>query len=143
MADADPPSSAATYNSPRTWLLTSALSPLAVRLIRLLLSHGDYVVACLPPHEIDHEGRSAEFRELVEECKSSRKDREGWKDRIRGIRCDGAVMGSCGSAVAEAVQVFGRIDILLCCRSDGKSLKREPSLISFFFLQLFHAYNAF
>ncbi|CAG2007825.1 unnamed protein product [Fusarium graminearum] len=119
MADADSNPSTATHNSPRTWLLTSALSPLAVRLIRLLLSHGDYVVACLPPYEIDHEDRSAEFRELVNECKSSRKDREGWKDRIRGIRCDGASMGSCGAAVAEAVQVFGRIDILLCCKSDA------------------------
>jgi len=121
MADADSNPSTATHNSPRTWLLTSALSPLAVRLIRLLLAHGDYVVACLPPYEIDHEDRSAEFRELVNECKSSRKDREGWKDRIRGIRCDGAAMGSCGAAVAEAVQVFGRIDILLCCKSDGMS----------------------
>ncbi|KAG5999860.1 hypothetical protein E4U21_006210 [Claviceps maximensis] len=112
------PLPAATHNSPRTWLLTSALSPLAVRLIRRLLSHGDYVVACLPPHEINHEQRSAEFRELVAECKSARKDREGWKDRIRGIHCDGN-MSSCLSAVAEAVAVFGRIDILLCCRSEA------------------------
>ncbi|KHN95691.1 short chain dehydrogenase/reductase family protein [Metarhizium album ARSEF 1941] len=102
---------AATHNSPRTWVLTAALSPLAVRLIRQLLSHGDYVVACLPPQEIDHEQRSAEFRELIAECKSSRKDREGWENRIRGIRCDGK-MSSCISAVADAVTVFGRIDIL-------------------------------
>ncbi|KAG5915454.1 hypothetical protein E4U42_008054 [Claviceps africana] len=113
-----PPPSFPTHNSPRTWLLTSALSPLAVRLIRQLLSHGDYVVACLPPHELDHDQRGAEFRELVAECKSARKDREGWKDRIRGIRCDGN-MSSCLSAVAEAVAVFGRIDILLCCRSEA------------------------
>ncbi|KAK2002083.1 short chain dehydrogenase/reductase [Colletotrichum falcatum] len=108
-----------THNSPRTWFLTTALSPLIIRLIRLLLAHGDYVVACLPPSEIEDEGRSAEFRELIDECKSNRKDREGWKDRIRGIRCDGRVMGQCGAAVAEAVQVFGRIDILLCCRSEA------------------------
>ncbi|UNI18634.1 hypothetical protein JDV02_004889 [Purpureocillium takamizusanense] len=108
----------ATHNSPRTWLLTAALSPLAVRLIRQLLSHGDCVVACLPPHEIEHDERSAEFRDLINECKSVRKDREGWKDRIRGIRCDGR-MSSCGAAVAEAVHVFGRIDILLCCRSEA------------------------
>ncbi|KAF4462003.1 hypercellular (hypA) [Fusarium albosuccineum] len=132
MADADLNQSAATHNSPRTWLLTSALSPLAVRLIRLLLSHGDYVVACLPPHEIDHEDRSADFRELVNECKSARKDREGWKDRIRGIRCDGAVMGSCGAAVAEAVQVFGRIDILLCCKSDDTA---SEILLTWFLLK--------
>jgi NAD(P)-dependent dehydrogenase (short-subunit alcohol dehydrogenase family) len=111
----------ATHNSPRTWFLTSSLSPLSIRLIRLLLAHGDYVVACLPPQEIANDDRSAEFRELINECKSSRKDREGWKDRIRGIRCDGRVMGQCSAAVAEAVQVFGRIDILLCCKTEGKS----------------------
>ncbi len=85
----------------------------------MLLAHGDYVVACLPPHEIEHDDRSAEFRELINECKSSRKDREGWKDRIRGIRCDGRLMGQSAAAVAEAVQVFGRIDILLCCKFEG------------------------
>lgn len=121
MADTDPPSPPATHNSPRTWLLTAALSPLAVRLIRLLLSHGDYVVACLPPHEIDHEDRGAEFRELINECKSGRKDREGWKDRIRGIRCDGRTMAGCGAAIAEALEIFERIDILLCCKSEGTS----------------------
>ena len=84
-----------------------------------MLAHGDYVVACLPPHEIEHDDRSAEFRELINECKSNRKDREGWKDRIRGIRCDGRSMGQCTAAVAEAVQVFNRIDILLCCNFEA------------------------
>lgn len=94
---------------------------MAIRLIRLLLAHGDYVVACLPPHDLDNEVISAEFRELADECRNPSsgryKDREGWKDRIRGIRCDGRFMGQCGAAVAEAVQVFGRIDIVLCCSS--------------------------
>ncbi|KAK0118472.1 hypothetical protein ONS95_012757 [Cadophora gregata] len=114
-----PPASFPTHNSPRIWFLTSALSPLAVRLMRLLLAHGDYVAAGLPPVEIEDEDRSAEFKELINECKSGRKDREGWKDRIRGIRCDGRVIGQCGAAVAEAVEVFGRIDILLCCTSEA------------------------
>ncbi|KAM0452296.1 hypothetical protein ACHAPV_008677 [Trichoderma viride] len=117
MADQESPT--ATHNSPRTWLLTASLSPLTVRLIRQLLSHGDSVAACFPPLEIEHEERSAEFRELIDECTSGRKDREGWKDRIRGIRCDGRTMSGCGAAVAEAVEVFGRIDILLCCRSEA------------------------
>ncbi|UKZ70462.1 uncharacterized protein TrAtP1_011443 [Trichoderma atroviride] len=117
MADQESPT--ATHNSPRTWLLTASLSPLTVRLIRQLLSHGDCVAACFPPLEIEHEERSAEFRELIDECTSGRKDREGWKDRIRGIRCDGRTMSGCGAAVAEAVEVFGRIDILLCCRSEA------------------------
>lgn len=106
----------ATHNSPRTWLLSHALSPLIVRLIRLLLAHGDYVVACLPPHEMEDEDRSADFRDLVTECKStSRRDREGWRDRLRAIRCDARDAGQCIAAVAEAQAVFGRIDILLCC----------------------------
>lgn len=87
-----------------------------------MLNHGDYVVACLPPHEIENDERSAEFRELIYECKSNRKDREGWKDRIRSIRCDGRIMGQCGAAVAEAKEHFGRIDILLCCTSEGMPL---------------------
>lgn len=110
----------ATHNSPRTWFLTSALTPLAIRLIRKLLDHGDNVAACLPPQELEHEDRNAEFRELISECKSSRKDREGWLGRIRPIRCDGRVMGQCGAAVAETKETFGRIDILLCCTSEGK-----------------------
>ncbi|KAI1438789.1 transport protein Trs120 or TRAPPC9 TRAPP II complex subunit-domain-containing protein [Xylaria sp. CBS 124048] len=113
-----PASSFPTHNSPRTWFLTSALSPLAVRLIRQLLVHGDYVVACLPPHELEHESRSADFRELVSECKSNRKDREGWKDRLKSVRCDGRTMSQCGAAMAEAKLVFGRVDILLCCTSE-------------------------
>lgn len=130
MADPESPSSppAATHNSPRTWLLTAALSPLALRLIRLLLTHGDNVVACLPPNEIDHEARGAEFRELISECKSGRRDREGWRDRIRGIRCDGRSMAGCGAAVAEAVDIFGRIDILLCCKSESTPLPK-PTLL--------------
>lgn len=130
MSDADgSPQPKATHNSPRIWLLTAALSPLAVRLARQLLAHGDYVVACLPPHEIEHDSRSAEFRELVAECKAPNKDREGWKDRLRGIRCDGR-MSSCGAAVAEAAQAFGRIDILLCCHSEGASPPPPPPHMS-------------
>lgn len=120
--------STATHNSPRTWLLTSALSPLAVRLIRHLLAHGDYVVACLPPHEIDDEDRGAEFSELIDEVKSQRPDRVGWRERIRGIRCDGRVVGTCSAAIAEAVSVFGRIDILLCCKSEGSQCPRFPAV---------------
>ncbi|KAI0124322.1 hypothetical protein BJ170DRAFT_638882 [Xylariales sp. AK1849] len=109
----------ATHNSPRTWFLTSSLSPLVIRLIRKLLDHGDYVVACLPPHELEYDDRNAEFRELISECKSNRKDREGWTARLKPIRCDGRIVGQCGAAIAEAKEAFGRIDILLCCTSEA------------------------
>ena len=32
-----------------------------------------------------------------------------------------SVMGLCQAAVAEAVEAFGRLDILLCCSSEGRS----------------------
>ena len=31
-------------------------------------------------------------------------------------------MGQCQAAVAEAVEVFGKVDILLCCSSEGRPL---------------------
>ena len=152
------------------WLITQALSPLAVRLIRLLLGHGDYVVACLPPQDVTNDAVSAEFRELASECRAAaggdeglfssagptagtaapsssgqgakNKDREGWKDRIRAIRCDGSMMSHCSGAISEAVHIFGRIDIMLCCSSaaaigsveelDGTSLVGEQFEINFF-----------
>lgn len=90
-----------------------------MRLIRLLLAHGDYVAAGLPPTEMKDDARSAEFRDLINECKSGKKDLEGWHHRIRGIRCDGRSMSSAQAALAEAVETFGRIDILLCNRSEA------------------------
>lgn len=108
-----------THNSPRVWFFTSALSPLSVRLIRLLLAHGDYIAAGLPPSELKDEERSADFRELINECKSSRRDRDGWEKRIRGIRCDGRVMSGAQAALAEAIETFGHIDILLCNISEA------------------------
>ena len=116
-----------THNSPRVWFFTQALSPTAIRLIRLLLTHGDYVAAGLPPSGLEDEDRSAEFREIIAECKSNRKDREGWKDRIRGIRCDGRIMGQCQAAIAEAVEIWGRVDILLCCTSEGRYTSEHNS----------------
>ncbi|EPE02299.1 short chain dehydrogenase reductase family protein [Ophiostoma piceae UAMH 11346] len=169
-SQAVPPPAFPTHNSPRVWFITQALSPLAVRLIRLLLGHGDYVVACLPPRDVNDEAISAEFRELASECRAAAgggegltssagpttagtapssfgqgtrsKDREGWKDRIRAIRCDGSMMSHCSGAISEAVHIFGRIDILLCCSSaaaigsveelDGTSLVGEQFEINFF-----------
>ncbi|KAI9650046.1 hypothetical protein NHQ30_000059 [Ciborinia camelliae] len=107
------------HNSPRVWFLTSALSPLSVRLIRLLLKHGDYVAAGLPPKETIDDERSAEYKELIIDCNSGKSQYEGWKERIRGIKCDPRAKSQCGAAIAEAIQVFGRIDILLCCTTEA------------------------
>lgn len=110
----------ATHNSPRVWFLTSAFSPLAVRLIKALLDHGDCIAVGLILQEAeDDEDRSREFRDLISECMSEERKGDEWKSRIRGIRCDGRAPGHCGAAIAEAIQVFGHIDILLCCTSEG------------------------
>jgi NAD(P)-dependent dehydrogenase (short-subunit alcohol dehydrogenase family) len=65
------------------------------------------------------ENRSAEYRELINECKSDRSDRAGWAKRIRGIQCDGRAMSSVQAALAEAEATFGGIDILLCNTSEA------------------------
>ncbi|KAI6251224.1 Oxidoreductase, partial [Erysiphe necator] len=106
-----------TRSSPRVWLLTSGLSPISIRLIRKLLDNGDYVAAGLRPIEIDSKDEeiSNEYCELVLECQSERRKAQGWKDRFRGIRCEARAISQCGAAVAETVQAFGHIDILLCC----------------------------
>ena len=33
-------------------------------------------------------------------------------------------MGQCQAAVAEAVEAYGKLDILLCCSSEGRSRYR-------------------
>lgn len=41
-------------------------------------------------------------------------------------------MGQCQAAIAEAVQVFGKLDILFCCSSEGKaglSIDGFPDLV--------------
>ncbi|APA15388.1 hypothetical protein sscle_14g101580 [Sclerotinia sclerotiorum 1980 UF-70] len=114
-----PAASFPTHNSPRVWFMTSALSPLCVRLIRLLLKHGDYVAAGLPPKEIEDDERCLEFKELINDCNSNKRQCEGWKDRIRGIKVDGRAKSQCLAAIAEAINLFGRIDILMCCSSEA------------------------
>lgn len=100
--------------------MTQATSPLVIRLIRLLLAHGDCVAACVSGHELEDVVRGAEIRELIKECKSDRKDREEWIKRLRCISCDGRSMGTCSQTIAQVIHVFGRIDILLCCKFEGE-----------------------
>ena len=72
----------------------------------------------------------------MEDCRDTNsRDHEGWSDRIKVVRCDGRVAGSCGAAVTEAVEVFGGIDILLCCNNEGMS-PDEYSLLPHGDLQL-------
>ncbi|KAK3684663.1 hypothetical protein LTR37_020064 [Vermiconidia calcicola] len=99
-----------THNAPRAWFLTCANSPIGISLCRHLLAHGDYVTAGVQPVEFEkHEDRSADFKEFLEEV-GTQQDKETWRARLRVVALD--------SAVAEAVQSFGRIDILFVCHSE-------------------------
>lgn len=71
----------------------------------------------LPVEFEKHEDRSADFKDFLEEV-GTHQDKETWRARLRVVALDVRIMGQCQSAVAEAVQSFGRIDILFCCHSE-------------------------
>ena len=107
-----------THNAPRVWLLTSGDSPIGISLARQALDHGDYVVSGIIPADFERDGaRSEEFQNFLTEVRM--KAGAGWKERLRIVALDVRMMGQCQAAVAEAVHVFGRIDILLCCTSQA------------------------
>ena len=75
-------------SDPRTWLLTSAASPLGLTLARALLAHGDNVVLGALPSDLDiysEDHRTREFHTFVRE----EVEREGWKERCIVTELDG------------------------------------------------------
>jgi len=103
------------HNAPRVWFLTSGNSPVAISLSRYLLDHGDYIVAGVRPIEFESDDqRSVDFKGFLEEVRGQ----ETWQGRLRVVGVDIRNMGHCQSAIAEALQCFGRIDILFCCTSE-------------------------
>lgn len=105
------------HNAPRVWFITRGVSPIAIALARQVLEHGDYVVAGVVPIEFEkREGQSEDFRNFLEDVKRT----ERWRERLRVVGLDARVVGQCQAAVAEAVEAFGRIDVLLCAASEGR-----------------------
>jgi NAD(P)-dependent dehydrogenase (short-subunit alcohol dehydrogenase family) len=49
------------------------------------------------------------------------KSTERWRERLRVVGLEARIVGQCQAAVAEAVEAFGRIDVLLCAASEGMS----------------------
>ncbi|OAL55445.1 short chain dehydrogenase/reductase family protein-like protein [Pyrenochaeta sp. DS3sAY3a] len=104
------------HNAPRVWFITRGVSPIAIALARQVLEHGDYVVAGVMPTEFEkREGQSEDFRTFLEDVKKT----ERWRERLRVVGLDARVVGQCQAAVAEAVEAFGRIDVLLCAASEA------------------------
>jgi NAD(P)-dependent dehydrogenase (short-subunit alcohol dehydrogenase family) len=125
------------HNAPRVWFITRGVSPIAIALARQVLEHGDYVVAGVMPIEFEkREGQSDDFRTFLEDVKQT----ERWREHLRVVGLDSRqvmmqraacakplmvfcrVVGQCQAAVAEAVEAFGRIDVLLCAASEGTHL---------------------
>jgi len=104
------------HNAPRVWFITRGISPIAIALAKQVLEHGDYVVAGVIPVEFEkNEGQIDDFKAFLEEVKST----ERWRERLRVVGLDSRVVGQCQAAVAEAVEAFGRIDVLLCAASEA------------------------
>ncbi|CAO2648361.1 Nn.00g076280.m01.CDS01 [Neocucurbitaria sp. VM-36] len=108
------------HNAPRVWFITRGVAPIAIALARQVLEHGDYVVAGVMPIEFEkREGQSEDFRTFLEDVKKT----ERWRERLRVVGLDASagirVVGQCQAAVAEAVEAFGRIDVLLCTASEA------------------------
>jgi NAD(P)-dependent dehydrogenase (short-subunit alcohol dehydrogenase family) len=106
------------HNAPRVWFITRGVSPIAIALAKQVLEHGDYVVAGVIPAEFEKsEGQIEDFKAFLEEVKST----ERWRERLRVVGLEARIVGQCQAAVAEAVEAFGRIDVLLCAASEGMS----------------------
>ncbi|KAI4651194.1 uncharacterized protein J4E79_009393 [Alternaria viburni] len=104
------------HNAPRVWFITRGASPIAIALARQVLEHGDYVVAGVMPLEFEkREGQSEDFRTFLEDVKQT----DRWREHLRVVGLDSRVVGQCQAAVAEAVEAFGRIDVLLCAASEA------------------------
>ena len=85
-----------------------------------VLEHGDYVVAGVIPVDFEKsEGQTEDFKAFLEEVRNT----ERWRERLRVVGLDARIVGQCQAAVAEAVEAFGRIDVLLCAASEGKIKK--------------------
>lgn len=61
------------------------------------------------------EGQVDDFRTFLQDVKQT----DRWREHLRVVALDSRVVGQCQAAVAEAVEAFGRIDVLLCAASEA------------------------
>ncbi|EED19298.1 short chain dehydrogenase/reductase family protein [Talaromyces stipitatus ATCC 10500] len=118
----------------RVWLISSGDSPIGLSVARQVLAHGDCVVSgVVPSNIVRDENRRTYFEDFLAEVE--RDEDHGWKDRFRTFLLDIRKMGECQAAVAEAVNLFGRLDIVLCCTSQAivgsvEELSASPRTLS-------------
>lgn len=104
-------------NSPRVWVVSSADTPVGISLLRRILAHGDFLVAGIDQAAFESDAPKAKgFKEVVTEIANfpSRKD---WQSRLKAVALDLRSAAQCQAAVATAVSIWGKVDILFCCTS--------------------------
>lgn len=124
------------HSDRRVWLISSGDNPIGLNVARQVLAHGDCVVSgVVPSNIVRDEIRRTYFEDFLAEVEQN--EEHGWKDRFRTFLLDIRYephfvllqkqlanptyrkMGECQAAVAEAVNLFGRLDIVLCCTSQA------------------------
>lgn len=106
-------------NSPRVWVVSSADTPVGISLLRRVLDHGDFLVAGIDQAAFETNSyKSRGFKEVLTEIAHypSRKD---WQARLKVVALDLRSRAQCQAAVATALHVFGKVDILFCCTSQA------------------------
>ena len=104
-------------NSPRVWVVSSADTPVGISLLRRVLDHGDFLVAGIDQAAFESNTyKSKGFKEVLTEIANfpSRKD---WQARLKIVSLDLRSQAQCQTAIATAIHVFGKVDILFCCTS--------------------------
>lgn len=104
-------------NSPRVWVVTSADTPVGISLLRRVLDHGDFLVAGIDGAAFESNARKSKgFKEVLTEIAHypSRKD---WQNRLKVVYLDLRSAAQCQSAVATAISLWGKCDILFSCTS--------------------------
>lgn len=104
-------------NSPRVWVVSSADTPVGISLLRRILAHGDFLVAGIDQAAFEINAPKAKgFKEVVTEIANypSRKD---WQSRLKVVALDLRSAAQCQAALATAVSIWGKVDILFCCTS--------------------------
>ncbi|KLJ12877.1 hypothetical protein EMPG_09470 [Blastomyces silverae] len=111
------PSHFPAHDGPRVWVISAGTSPIGISLARQLLAHGDIVVAGVPESNPEREDpRSADFEALLGELSAQG---VGCRERMKPVVIDIRMMNECQIIVAEAIDAFGRVDILVCCTSQA------------------------
>lgn len=81
------------HTQPRTWLLTSGASPIAIALARALLAHGDAVVLGVLPEDREETYHNGEPNYRAEDFGNFMRDevegQEQWNKRCRTVELDG------------------------------------------------------